>query len=170
MAFGVLLPIRAAQFVCSVVTLGLSAYVAHWYNNDMLTASPSQINFLVFVPVFSLISLAYLELTPRFLSKVSHPIGHLAFSVLNSLFYFGGFIALAVFLGKLLFCRGSVCSAARADAVFAAFSWALWTFTAGMTAMETFKGGFKSFSFKGAKIDEQAKTAMKEERPAGVGV
>ena len=43
--------------------------VAHWYDADTLTASPSQINFLIFVPLFSFISLAYLELSPRFMSK-----------------------------------------------------------------------------------------------------
>jgi hypothetical protein len=85
MAFGLLLPLRIAQFVFSVIILGLAGYgtlwigrrwtfadssaVAHWYNADTLTASPNQINFLIFVPIFSLISIAYLELIPRFLAK-----------------------------------------------------------------------------------------------------
>jgi hypothetical protein len=59
-----------------------------------------------------------------------------------------------------------VCAAARADAVFAAFSWVLWTGSASMLAMEIFKGGLKSL--KGAKTDQVAKSAMKEERAAGV--
>lgn len=69
------------------------------------------------------------------------------------LFYFAGFIALATFLGKLLFCRGSVCAAARADAVFAAFSWVLWAGTSTILALELFKG---------LKTDKEAKVAMKE--------
>ena len=86
MAFGLLLPLRIAQAIFAVVVVGLSGYgttmasrstanvanedlVAHWYDADTLTASPAQINFLVFVPIFSFISLAYLEITPRFLSK-----------------------------------------------------------------------------------------------------
>jgi hypothetical protein len=77
------------------------------------------------------------------------------------LFYFAGFVALATFLGKLLFCRGSVCAAARADAVFAAFSWLLWTGTSAILALEIFKGGFK-----GVKTDIQAKAAMKEASPS----
>lgn len=52
------------------------------------------------------------------------------------------------------------------DAVFAAFSWVLWTGSASMLAMEIFKGGLKSL--KGAKTDQVAKSAMKEERAAGV--
>jgi len=157
MALGLLLPLRIAQGLFSIVVLGLSAYVCRWYNADTLTASPSQINFLIFVPLFSIFSLAYLELTPRFMKKASHPYVHFGVEIVNMLFYFAGFIALATFLGKLLFCRGSVCSAARADAVFAAFGWLLWTGTSAILALEMFKGGFQ-----GMKTDNQAKMAMKE--------
>jgi len=160
MAFKVILPLRIAQGFFAVVVVGLSAYVAHWYNADTLTASPSQINFLIFVPIFSFLSIAYLEIAPRFVAKASHPYAHLAFEVINMLFYFAGFIALATFLGKLLFCRGSVCAAARADAVFAAFSWLLWTGTSVILALEIFKGGFK-----GMRTDKEAKAAMKETSP-----
>jgi len=143
MPFGLLLPLRIAQFVFSIVVLGLSAYVAHWYDVDTLTTSPSQINFLVFVPVFSFLSMIYLEVVPRFMQKASHPYAHLAFEVLNALFYFAGFISLAVFIGKLLFCRGSVCAAARADAVFAAFNWLLWTGSTVIVGLQVFKKGFR---------------------------
>jgi hypothetical protein len=43
--------------------------VSNWYDADTLTASPSQFNFLIFVPLFSFLSLAYLEITPRFVAK-----------------------------------------------------------------------------------------------------
>lgn len=43
--------------------------VAHWYDADTLTASPSQINFLIFLSLFSVVSLVYLELTPRFAAR-----------------------------------------------------------------------------------------------------
>jgi hypothetical protein len=152
--------------------------VAHWYNADTFTASPSQINFLIFVPLFSFVSIAYLEITPRFVAKglsilsfprsiligpASQPYAHLGFEVLNMFFYFVGFIALAAFLGNLLFCRGSVCVAARVDAVFAAFSWVLWTGSTAILALEIFKGGLS-----GMRTDMRAKSAMKEV-PSTVG-
>ena len=93
----------------------------------------------------------------------SHPYAHLVVEVLNTLYYFAGFVALATFLSKLLFCRGSVCAAARADAVFAAFSWLLWTGSTTILALEIFKGGLS-----GMRTDRQAKTAMKE-APSTVG-
>jgi hypothetical protein len=39
------------------------------------------------------------------------------------LFWFAGFIALAVFISNLLFCRGDVCRAAQAATVFGALEW-----------------------------------------------
>ncbi|PQE03146.1 MARVEL-like domain protein [Rutstroemia sp. NJR-2017a BBW] len=87
----------------------------------------------------------------------SHPYIHLAFELLNVLFYFAGFVALSVFLSKLLFCRGSVCAAARADAAFGAFSWLLWCGTTAILALEMFKGGMGR-----SRATPQTTTAMKE--------
>jgi len=143
MALSLLLPLRITQGTFAIIILGLSSYVAHWYDADTLTASPSQINFLIFLSLFSLVSLAYLELTPRFAVRASNQYAHFGLEVLNSLFHFAGFIALAVFLSRLLFCRGSVCNAARADAVFAAFSWLIWMASTTLIALELFKGGFR---------------------------
>lgn len=60
------------------------------------------------------------------------------FEITNMLFWLSGFAALAVFLSRLLFCRGAVCSAAQADAVFAALSFAVWTASSVITAREVF--------------------------------
>jgi hypothetical protein len=91
--------------------------------------------------------------------KASHPYAHFFFEILNTLFYFAGFIALSVFLSKLLFCRGKVCAAARADAVFASFSFMLWTGTTTILALEFFKGGVQ-----GVMTDRKAEAAMKAEK------
>lgn len=58
---------------------------------------------------------------------------------LNAIMYFSGFIALAVFLSGLFFCRGTVCGAARADTAFAAFSWVIWTASTVLSATEAYK-------------------------------
>ncbi|KAL1861608.1 hypothetical protein Daus18300_008724 [Diaporthe australafricana] len=142
MGFPLMLALRAVQGLFAVVILGLSAYVANWYNVDTLTSSPSQVNFLVFVPLFSLISIAYLEAVPKFMPKFSHPWAVLALEVTNVLFYFAGFVALAVFLTHLLFCRGAVCGSARAATVFSSFNFALWSATAALTIKDALKGGF----------------------------
>jgi hypothetical protein len=105
------------------------------------------------------------ERRQRLTLSASHPYAHLGLELLNVLFYFAGFIALSVFLGKLLFCRGSVCAAARADAVFAAFNWILWTGSSALVAINMFRGGLQ-----GMKTDRDAKEAMKETNGQGAGI
>lgn len=102
---------------------------------DTRTASPSQVNFLVAAPVLSLVSLAYVEGTSRFLPRLYVPYVAVGVDAVNAMLYFGGFIALAVFLNGLLFCRGSVCSAARAATAFAALSFGAWTTSAVLVAL-----------------------------------
>jgi hypothetical protein len=78
----------------------------------------------VFCGVWTFIlSVPYLVLAPRFFAKAAHKYGILAAEAVTMLFWFAGFIALAVFLSNLLFCRGNVCRAAQAAAVFGAFEW-----------------------------------------------
>ncbi|KAH8888194.1 hypothetical protein GQ53DRAFT_826353 [Thozetella sp. PMI_491] len=143
MGFSFMLPLRATQGVLSLVVLGLSGYVANWYNVDTLTSSPSQVNFLIFAALWSMISIAYLELAPKFLPRASHPWVAIGMEASNVLFWFAGFIALAVFLSKLLFCRGTVCGAAQADTVFSAFLFVTWAATGALMGKDVLKSGFR---------------------------
>jgi hypothetical protein len=65
----------------------------------------------------------------------------LSIEALNCIFYFSGFIAVAVCLGDLAFCTGSVCMAGRGAAVLAAAQFSLWMGSAILAAKEIFKGG-----------------------------
>lgn len=73
------------------------------------------------------------------------------------LFHFVGFVSLATFLNRLLFCRGSVCMAARGDAGVASIGWVLWAASSGLTAMTMFRG-----RSRGVKLDKEAKAGMEE--------
>ncbi|KAJ9618514.1 hypothetical protein H2203_009111 [Taxawa tesnikishii (nom. ined.)] len=140
MAFNFALPLRIAQAVLAVITLGLTAYVIHWWSHYYYAFSPSQINFLLFSSLWSLLALGYLMFAPRLAtSGSSNPIWAHKFVVLGvesltMLFWFAGFIALAVFLSDRV-CYGHVCNAAKAAAVFAAFEWVLFTATTVMAAL-----------------------------------
>ncbi|KAK8107718.1 uncharacterized protein PG998_009731 [Apiospora kogelbergensis] len=160
----IVLGLRAAQLVFAIIIMGLSAYVANWYNVDTLTTSPSQINWLLFVSIYTIISVAYLELAPRFMPKIVHPYATIALELTNVLFYFAGFIALSVFISKLLFCRGTVCGAARADVAFGAFEFALWGATAVFMGKDVFKSGFRG----GLKLGARARRRPRG-RPANEG-
>ncbi|CAN9412186.1 unnamed protein product [Alternaria alternata] len=69
MAINWVLPVRAVQFVLSVVVLGLMAYVSSWWSTHWRQSSPSEINYLIFAPSWSLLSLVpllLLQLVPKF--------------------------------------------------------------------------------------------------------
>ncbi|KAK3386952.1 hypothetical protein B0H63DRAFT_143620 [Podospora didyma] len=135
--------IRIFQVIYSFVILGLSAYVTDWYNSTTLTASPSQINFLLFASLWSLLSVACIEVVPKFFPRASNMYIALGVEVTNVLFWFAGWVGLAVFLGQLLFCRGTVCHAAQADVVFSSLQCVQWGFTAFILGVDVFKLGFR---------------------------
>jgi hypothetical protein len=62
-------------------------------------------------------------------------------------FYLSGFIALAVFVANLEFCRGSVCRAIHTAIVAAAISFVVWWLTMVIILIdlvtEAMKGGFR---------------------------
>jgi len=61
-------------------------------------------------------------LAPMRFPRFAHRFAILAVEALTMLFWFAGFIALAVFLAGRV-CYGSVCGSAKAATVFAAFEW-----------------------------------------------
>ncbi|KAF8857923.1 hypothetical protein BDZ45DRAFT_569572, partial [Acephala macrosclerotiorum] len=128
--------LRGGQAFHSLVVLALSSYVAYENNRSLIPSSP-QINFLIFASSFSIIALLFLEIIPRISPRAS-PAPHaiLLVQALVSGLFMAGFIALLVFLSRLLFCHGPVCVAARADAVFAALSYAVWVASATITGIQ----------------------------------
>ncbi|KKY20000.1 hypothetical protein UCRPC4_g04323 [Phaeomoniella chlamydospora] len=130
MAFNFILPLRVAQLALAVAVLGLVAYVASWYNGSTSVASPDQVNFLIFAASWTtFLTIPYLTLSPRYFPQMAHKFGILVAEVLAMLFWFAGFIALGVFLGNLVFCKGSVCNAARAATALGAVEWLLFAAT-----------------------------------------
>ncbi|EMF15261.1 uncharacterized protein SEPMUDRAFT_37829 [Sphaerulina musiva SO2202] len=122
----VVLALRLIQATFAIIVLGTSAFVAHWWNSyyNGIAHSPSSINFLIFCAVWSLLALVYLILVPMLFANtvLHHKFAILGLEAVTMLFWFAGFIALAVFLpGRG--CTGTVCGSARAACVFGAFSW-----------------------------------------------
>ncbi|KAI4840573.1 hypothetical protein E4T44_07913 [Aureobasidium sp. EXF-8845] len=126
-----ILPIRIVQVILAILVLATSAYVASVYRNG----SPSEINFLIFTSLWTLLALIYLTLTSWKLERFAHPWIITGVESLTMLFWFAGFIAAAVFLSDLITCAGHACSAAKAATVFAAFEWALFAVTTALAVM-----------------------------------
>ncbi|KAL5611941.1 hypothetical protein BROUX41_000492 [Berkeleyomyces rouxiae] len=119
--------LRGLQAVIALTVLILAMIVSRFYNTQTDFSAPSQVNFLIFVPLFSFISLVYLVVIPKIAPRASHPFAAFVVEGLNALFYFSGFIALAVFISRLSFCVGSICTTARMAAVGGGIEFGLWT-------------------------------------------
>lgn len=133
--------IRVLQGLLAGANLGLSAYVVHWFRIGTSQSPPNSVDFLLLASIFSVLSILYLELSPRYLHRLHHPYASLVVEGLNTVFYFAGFIAFVVFLGNLTFCQGTVCSASRGDAVAAAAAFCAWIASTILRAKHMIVGG-----------------------------
>ncbi|KAI9787362.1 MAG: Peroxisomal membrane protein pex16 [Peltula sp. TS41687] len=138
MAFDLTLPLRGVQLLFNFIVLGCTAKVVHDLDRISFN-SPSQVNFLLFVSIWTFLALLYLTLTPRFMPSLAHGFILLAVDALTMLFWFAGFIALAVFLSD-----NGTYSTITAACVFAAFEWILWAITTVLLALKVFRGGASS--------------------------
>lgn len=108
--------------------------------------SPDEINFLLFVSVWTILALAYLVIAPVRFATAAHKFGILAAEALTTIFWFAGWVAVAALLGMsilwtsrafstslliLFSCTGEIggcqrwgpCKAAIAATIFSAFEW-----------------------------------------------
>ncbi|KAF2274222.1 uncharacterized protein EI97DRAFT_460348 [Westerdykella ornata] len=159
MAINWILPVRGLQAVLSCAVLGLMSYVASWWSTHWRQFSPHEVNFLIFSPVWSLLALAALVVlpwkAPSLASQKRARIGLLALDALTMLYWFAGFVALAVFLADRI-CFGTVCAIAKASVAVSAMSWVAWTATTVVGAVRLFRGGFGGGSGSGtaeAKVE-----------------
>lgn len=184
----VVVALRALQIVAAVVNLvlaGLGEFilmqeppvvvamltdgpVINWYLIRSTHSPPSSFNFLLFAPSFSIVSVAYLELCPRYATWATHPFLSLAVEATNTIFYFGGFIAVAILLSRLVFCEGTVCAVARATSVLAAAEFVCWIVTTMMQAKDIFKNGVRSYKPEPGSLaaERAAATTVETSEPA----
>lgn len=123
MAFNtiVILPLRIAQAVFAFLILILLSYSAH---NWSYYGTPSQMAFLIFCAVWTLLALVYLVLAPMKMQQYAHKYTILAVEAVTMIFWFAGFIAMADFLSWWsIGGHWAPWSTAVAGDVFAAFTW-----------------------------------------------
>ena len=118
-------------------SLTANCVVASVYDDyeQLIGDSPSEINFLIFVAIWTLLVLAFLLLAPKFFPKAAHNLVILALELITMIFWFAGFVALAVDVGAygcdvLEDIRGdeidecqTADASAKAACAFAAFTW-----------------------------------------------
>jgi len=128
MAYGFVPIIHIVAAVFSIIELGLTAYVASGGNVGGRSYTPSQVNFMLFNSIWSLLVLAYVGLTPLYMTHLFHKLASLALEAVTMLFWFAGSIALAVLVGGPLQCGGnSFCGSIEAAIAFGFFLWVIFT-------------------------------------------
>ncbi|KAF8188866.1 marvel domain-containing protein [Mycena galopus ATCC 62051] len=117
--------LRVAQALLALGVLITTAFVANQYDTPG-GGSPSQVNFLLFASVWTLVlALPYLTFSYHYFPDAAHKFGIFAAEFVTMVFWFGGFIALAVFTTDFLGCSAPVCGAAQAATTLAAIEWVL---------------------------------------------
>jgi hypothetical protein len=103
--------------------------------------SPVEVNFMIFSPVWSILALAALIVVPwkmPYAAQNTGPkFGLLVLELVTTLYWFGGFIALAVFLNDRI-CFGTVCSVAKAGTAISALNWVAWMVTLVLSVVRVF--------------------------------
>jgi hypothetical protein len=165
------LSIRGAQVVFAIILLGFTSYgkfggnhaeqrlqmiVMHWWRSYWHQTGPTELSFLLFLAVESLVSLTYILLTssPSLFSisssasyrlrRFHNPYVVFATDAFLQTCFLGGSVALAVFLKRRI-CFGQVCDIARASVGFGAFLWLLFlatTIHSGIAAHKRWKSGY----------------------------
>jgi len=124
--------LRILQAVLAIIVLGLTGYTIS-VTNQVYNDSSDPVNFLLFCGLWAIIALAYLYLMPMVLAKWHHPYAALAVEALTVLFWFAGWIALAVLVnGSCVSFYTNIeraCQCAKAAVAMGCFSWVTWTVT-----------------------------------------
>lgn len=87
------------------------------------------------------VAVPYLALAPTYFPNLAHRLIIVAVEVITMIFWFAGFIALAVALPGPSYCAGSACSSLQAATVFGAFEWALFAITSATAAIGVMRSG-----------------------------
>ncbi|KAK6201856.1 hypothetical protein LQW54_009266 [Pestalotiopsis sp. IQ-011] len=132
--------IHAVAAVFAIIELGLTAYVASALHWGWWSSSPSQVNFMVFNSVWSLLVLAYVGITPIYMTSVFHKLAALVLNVITTIFWFAGSIALAVSIGGPWRCGGDTfCGSVEAAIAFGFFLWVLFMVLTIVDALEALR-------------------------------
>ncbi|KAM3449456.1 hypothetical protein MY3296_006921 [Beauveria thailandica] len=134
--------LRVLQGLLALANLTLAAYVYNWYSRVAERSSPGALQFLVFAPCVSIISIGYLEIAVQQRRMImAHRLTSMGVEGLNAILYFGGFIAFALTLSdSSTACEAGLgCTLSRAVAVIAAAEFSAWIASTIFAAQEWFQ-------------------------------
>ncbi|OIW28135.1 hypothetical protein CONLIGDRAFT_463879 [Coniochaeta ligniaria NRRL 30616] len=139
MAYGFVPIVHIVAAVFAIIELGLTAYVVSVFDAGLFNNSPSQVDFLLFCSIWSLLVLAYVGLTPLYYTRLFHKLASLVLLAITTIFWFAGSTALAADFGAPS-CHGNrLCGSIEASIAFGFFLFALFAFLTALDAIETMR-------------------------------
>lgn len=132
MALGFVPIAHIVAILFSIIELGLLAYIVSVYDGANYSwygyyysydNSPDRVNFMLFNAIWSLLVLAYIGLTPLYMTSIFHKLAALALEAVTMIFWFAGSIALAVMVGAPACHSNGFCSSLEAAIAFGFFLW-----------------------------------------------
>jgi len=148
----IILPLRGVAALFSLIELGLAAYgvsvfdKTYYYDDGFgdtysYTYNFGSLNFILFAALWTLLLLIYLGVSIR-MPHIQHIFATVALLAVTMIFWFAGFISLAVFLGSTIdgFCSSGIgpCGVLDAITAFAAFLWVIFVVDTVFAAMAAF--------------------------------
>ncbi|KAK4201742.1 hypothetical protein QBC40DRAFT_277830 [Triangularia verruculosa] len=131
--------VHIAAAVFSIITLGVTAYVVSpWYGGH-----PTP-NFILFSSLWSLLVLAYVALTPRFIPRLFHGTVSLALLVITTIFWFSGAIAYSVQSAWPYCGANTYCGSVQAGIAFSWILFVLFTFLAVVEGLRWRRGSTRT--------------------------
>jgi len=141
--------LRAAQGFLALLILGLMAFVvSDWHHTSYYTWSPSQAKFFLFTACWTLLAVVYLAFAPARFPDAAHKFAILGVEFVTMIFWFAGWVALAVLLGDIGCGSWTACQVAEAATVFGAFEWLLFVITMVISALHVWRTRDGNYSSK----------------------
>lgn len=129
MALGLIGIIHIVAAVFSIIELGLTGYAVSVYNDAWngwyggYSWSPDRVNFMLFNAIWSILVLAYVGVTPLYMTSIFHRLAALVLEAITMIFWFAGSIALAVWIGVPRCGNDHLCGSVQAAVAFGFFLW-----------------------------------------------
>lgn len=118
----------------------LASTVISFFNTHVgIGSPPPSLVFATFTSVLTLlISLPYNTFAARYFAAYTNRYSSMAVELITMIFWFASWISVAVYLGSISICRGSICGAAKTAVAFSALEWILFCVSGWMPVYYTF--------------------------------
>ncbi|CAA9961942.1 hypothetical protein CFE70_005342 [Pyrenophora teres f. teres 0-1] len=129
----IVMGLRGAQVVFSIIVLGLSAYLVDAY----VAWTPASVAFMLFTSIWTLLAVAYLVLAPMRFPAAAHKFAIAGVEFITMVFWFAAFVAVATRWGGYWWVgrQSTFHNCGVAAIVFGAFTWLTFVATTVLAAL-----------------------------------